>query len=98
VTMPSQRSFSMYSLYVLIIMLITYLLNQLDRYMLGIVTKPMSQELHYGDVACMQNDSAGAASDKVLCNATSKLECVQLSGATFLFLQLFSTVLFLFYL
>ena len=34
---------NIYSLYVLIIFLFTYLLNQLDRYMLAIVTKPLAQ-------------------------------------------------------
>ena len=34
---------NMYSVYVLVIFLLTYLLNQLDRYMLAIVTKPLAQ-------------------------------------------------------
>lgn len=34
---------NIYSVYVLILFLITYLLNQLDRYMLAIVTKPLAQ-------------------------------------------------------
>lgn len=34
---------NLYSVYVLILFLLTYLLNQLDRYMLAIVTKPVAQ-------------------------------------------------------
>lgn len=34
---------NIYSIYVLLLFLITYLLNQLDRYMLAIVTKPLAQ-------------------------------------------------------
>lgn len=34
---------NIYSVYVLLLFLITYLLNQLDRYMLAIVTKPLAQ-------------------------------------------------------
>lgn len=34
---------NIYSIYVLALFLITYLLNQLDRYMLAIVTKPLAQ-------------------------------------------------------
>jgi len=34
---------NLYSGYVLSLLLITYLLNQLDRYMLAIVTKPLAQ-------------------------------------------------------
>ncbi len=42
-----------YSLYVLIILLLTYLLNQLCRYAFTIVAKEMAQEVHFGDKACM---------------------------------------------
>jgi len=55
-------------------LLLTYLVNQLDRYLLGIVTKPMSQELDYGDWACMSNNSA--TENSVVCNASSKQEYV----------------------
>lgn len=34
---------NLYSGYVLCLLLITYLLNQLDRYMLAVVTKPLAQ-------------------------------------------------------
>ena len=67
---------NLYSIYVLFILLLTYLLNQLDRYMLGIVTKPMAQELHYGDMACMKNDSFGGTASQFQCNATERPELV----------------------
>ena len=38
--------------------------------MLGIVTKPMAQEIHYGDLACMSNQT----NPLTLCNATSESE------------------------
>ena len=38
---------NIYSIYVLLLFLITYLLNQLDRYMLAIVTKPLAQASFY---------------------------------------------------
>lgn len=47
------RQVGPYQFYVLLIFLITYLLNQLDRYMLPITVKPMAQELHFGDKGCM---------------------------------------------
>ncbi|WAR31342.1 SPNS1-like protein [Mya arenaria] len=47
------QKISIYQVYTLIIFLITYLLNQLDRYMLAITIKPMSQELKFGDMDCM---------------------------------------------
>nr|XP_054770059.1 protein spinster homolog 1-like [Lytechinus pictus] len=43
-----------YALYVLLILLVTYLLNQLDRYALAICTQPMAQEIGYGDFGCLE--------------------------------------------
>ena len=47
------RHVKIYALYVLLMMLIAYLLNQLDRYTLPIVTKSAGYDLHYGDLVCM---------------------------------------------
>lgn len=58
---------NLYSGYVLSLFLITYLLNQLDRYMLAIVTKPLAQEIHYGDLGCMTNTSAAAPAPQSVC-------------------------------
>ena len=41
------------SLYVLVVLLFVYLINQLDRYALPITAKPMAQELKFGDKSCM---------------------------------------------
>ena len=46
-----------YKAYVLFLLLFAYLLNQLDRYMTSIVTKPMAQDVHYGDLTCMVNST-----------------------------------------
>lgn len=37
-----------YPSYVLTLLTLTFLCNQLDRFMLAIVTKPMAKEIHYG--------------------------------------------------
>ena len=42
-----------YSIYVLFLLLCTYLLNQLDRYALGVTSQPMAQEIHFGDKGCL---------------------------------------------
>lgn len=47
------RDAGVYPLYVLLLLLVTYLLNQLDRYALAICAKPMAQEIHFGDKGCM---------------------------------------------
>lgn len=60
-----------YSCYVLLMLLLAYLLNQLDRYMLSITIKPLSQELKFGDKGCMVNESVNSYGDKFTCNGTS---------------------------
>ena len=65
-----------YSIYVLVLLLVSYLLNQLDRYMISVCTKPMAQDIHYGDMACMVNKSAtenvSIAATANQCNATTE--------------------------
>ena len=48
------RHVKVYALWVLLLMLVAYLLNQLDRYTLPIVTKSAGYDLKYGDVICMK--------------------------------------------
>ena len=51
---------SVYSLYVLFVLLMAYLLNQLDRYTLPIVTTHSGYDLNYGDIVCMTNTQVSA--------------------------------------
>lgn len=51
------RHVKLYALYVLLMMLMAYLLNQLDRYTLPIVTKSAGYDLGYGDLVCMKTHS-----------------------------------------
>lgn len=44
-----------YALYVLFMLLIAYLLNQLDRYTLPVVTTTVGADLEYGDKSCRAN-------------------------------------------
>ena len=65
------RTAKPYSLYVLLILLLTYLLNQLDRYALSITGIEIAQEFKYGDKSCQKaSDQPGADICKNL-NATS---------------------------
>ncbi|KAJ8300638.1 hypothetical protein KUTeg_022157 [Tegillarca granosa] len=56
-----RTSLTPYNIYVLFLLLVTYLLNQLDRYMLPITTKSVAQDIHYGDQVCMVNTSFTSA-------------------------------------
>ncbi|XP_067928432.1 MFS-type efflux pump MSMEG_3705-like [Watersipora subatra] len=48
-------SLTPYKFYVLMLCLTAYLLNQLDRYLLPIMTQPMAQDIHYGDKGCLND-------------------------------------------
>lgn len=67
------RKASPYSLYVLVIMLITYMFNQLDRYALSITSVEIAQSLKYGDKACM-GFSNQTKENAALCKNITKQE------------------------
>lgn len=48
---------SPYSLYVLMLLLAAYLLNQLNRYTLPVTTKAVAQDVHYGSKSCMISEA-----------------------------------------
>ena len=67
------KKITLYQVYALVVFLVTYLLNQLDRYMLAITVQPMAQEIHFGDLGCLRNTSFTEDQLKdggVKCNAT----------------------------
>lgn len=49
------RNASIYSLYVLLLLLAAFLLNQLNRFTLPVTTKAVAQDVHYGSLSCMIN-------------------------------------------
>ncbi|XP_060069712.1 protein spinster homolog 1-like isoform X2 [Ylistrum balloti] len=46
-----------YKVFVLVLLLLAFLLNQLDRFMLAITNKSIAQDIQYGDKGCMINSS-----------------------------------------
>ena len=60
-----------YSFWVLLLLLLAYLFNQLDRYMLAITISDVAQELKFGDKGCMKNKSVSAIGSAVKCNAST---------------------------
>ncbi|EDO26349.1 predicted protein, partial [Nematostella vectensis] len=42
-----------YPMYVLLLLLAAYLLNQLDRYILAVTSQPMAQSIKFGDKGCL---------------------------------------------
>lgn len=54
------------------VMTYVYVVGELSHFLLGIVSRPMSQELHYGDQACLPNPEAPQQSGtcRTITNAT----------------------------
>ncbi|XP_067928431.1 MFS-type efflux pump MSMEG_3705-like isoform X2 [Watersipora subatra] len=72
------QSLTLYKVYVLTLTFLVYLLNQLDRYLLPIMTQPMAQDIHYGDKGCLNdvdyfNDSITAT--KLCTSINSEQKC-----------------------
>ena len=51
----SQSSSTVYKLYVLVVMMSLYLINQMDRFVLGIGSREITNELQFGDMTCHPN-------------------------------------------
>ena len=51
----SQGSSTVYKLYVLVVMMALYLINQMDRFVLGIGSREITNELQFGDMTCHPN-------------------------------------------
>lgn len=79
------RDVKPYSMYVLLTLLLAYLFNQLDRYMLAITITPLSQDLKFGDSKCFKNDSVPDFGHTYKCDGNSTQSCldvVNLNGTS----------------
>lgn len=45
---------SWYSLYVLFLLTLVYLVNQMDRFVLGVTAQQTAESLRYGEQSCLQ--------------------------------------------
>ncbi|CAG9767565.1 unnamed protein product [Ceutorhynchus assimilis] len=72
---------SFYPTYVLAIVSIGYVLGELGHYMVGVTSKAMAMDLHYGDIACQLNNTNYYLSDlPVICSdANSSDTCMSLT-------------------
>jgi hypothetical protein len=62
-----------YSLYVLFVLLIIYILNQLHRYSLSVTSLEIAQSLKFGDQACMKLANASEKQGSVCSNLTETM-------------------------
>ncbi|KAK2567009.1 Sphingosine-1-phosphate transporter SPNS2 [Acropora cervicornis] len=56
-----------YAVYVLLLLLGTYLLNQLDRYALAVSSQPMAHDIKFGDKGCLPYNSTFSKDYEKLC-------------------------------
>ena len=56
-----------YALYVLVTLMIVYLLNQTDRFILGVCSQEISRDLQFGERECLVNQVV--IGDNVSCDA-----------------------------
>ncbi|PFX18488.1 uncharacterized protein LOC111339466 [Stylophora pistillata] len=61
-----------YAVYVLFLLLCTYLLNQLDRYTLAVSSQPMAHDIHFGDKGCLPYNSTFSSKYKDFCVKSEK--------------------------
>lgn len=75
-----------YSLYVLFILLVTFMLNQLDRFVLPITAVKSAQELEFGDRACLKLSNTNASNQELnkcsLKSAENETICLNLTSSS----------------
>lgn len=64
-----------YKVFVLVLLLLAFLLNQLDRFMLAITNKSIAQDIQYGDKGCMDNTTFTKAE-------IQGIECIEIKSET----------------
>ncbi|XP_043531379.1 probable anion transporter 3, chloroplastic [Chiloscyllium plagiosum] len=66
-----------YPLHVLCCLVLTYLLNQLDRYLLAIVIQPLAQDIQFGEKSCLPRENDEQIGEQCH-NASSQDSCLSL--------------------
>jgi len=71
------RSLTPTKIYVLVLCLLAYLLNQLDRYLLSIMAQHIAHDLKYGDMGCLNSKlfNSTISDEKYCSHITSEKEC-----------------------
>ena len=69
-----------YKLYVLLVMMMLYLINQMDRFVLGVGSRAITSELKIGDIVCHSNLDHNLSSPAD--NGSCQDECSTLNNYT----------------
>ena len=68
----------LYSFLVLLILMLVYFLNQLDRFVLGIAARSISRDLNFGRMGCFYNLTA--LSEPQYTNVSCKGACINIKN------------------
>ena len=66
---------------------VAYVFGEMSHYLVGVTSRDMAREIHYGDLACYDNDSfSGEANSSIVCeDITDSSGCVlSMQGLQFL--------------
>ena len=65
---------------------VAYVFGEMSHYLVGVTSRDMAREIHYGDLACYDNDSfSGEANSSIVCeDITDSSGCVLNSANFFL--------------
>ena len=61
--LPFLKETRPYALYVLVVLMVVFTLNQKDRFLLGVTGGAVAKELRFGDYACSPNKSNISSSE-----------------------------------
>ena len=68
----------LYSVLVLLVLMLVYLMNQLDRFVLGIAAQSVSRDLDFGQMGCFYNLTA--LTEPQYANVSCKGACVSIKN------------------
>lgn len=67
--LPFLKGTRPYALYVLCVLMIVFMLNQKDRFLLGVTSDVIARDLQFGELTCLPNYTSNFSSSGV-CNKT----------------------------
>lgn len=73
------KSSKPYALYVLFMLMLVYLFNQMDRFVLGIASRSIAEELDFAHFGCFPNSSAA---EELPDNASCVGACMNIKNET----------------
>ena len=68
--LPFLKETRPYALYVLVVLMVVFTLNQKDRFLLGVTSGTVVRKLHFGDYSCSPNTSNVSGGSSGSCDSS----------------------------